>query len=206
MGDPLSFLPPREIAEILESVAHFFLTGPLWAGYDYLFHGVHGVPSGSVFTNWIDTVAHWLAQETIADILGSSRHPLSQIQGDDGLLVLPGVRDVSDIETAYAKLGFIANAEKQFVGQHDCLYLQKYYLLNHGPIGMYPTMRALQRVLFQERFYNPEIWGPDLVTLRIIMILENCKGHPLFAEFVRFVQSGDKYRLAAAWPAGLTHS
>ena len=39
--------------------------------------------------------------------------------------------------------------------------------------------------------------------MRAIMILENVKHHPLFSQFVRFVQSGDKYRLGADWPGGI---
>ena len=69
--------------------------------------------------------------------------------------------------------------------------------------GMYPTYRALNSLMGQERFYDEELWGPEMVTLRSIMILENTKHHPLFEHLVRYTQAGDKFKLGAAWPGGL---
>jgi hypothetical protein len=42
-----------------------------------------------------------------------------------------------------------------------------------------------------------------MVILRAIMILENAKNHPLFRSLVKFVMTGDSYRLGARWPGGL---
>ena len=98
--------------------------------------------------------------------------------------------------------GLGANPEKQFEGSDDCLYLQRYHLKGLKG-GIYPSYRVLNSLLGQERFYDPEVWGPDMVILRAIMILENTKHHPAFVDFVHFVQDGDNYRLGASWPGGI---
>ena len=193
----------KEFHSGIDLIAEVFAQIGLVVSVSQTLTGMHGVPSGSVFTNWIDSVVHWVAQELIAARLGSHRLSNSQIQGDDGLLVIPGVRDPAQIESAYASLGFEANADKQFVGTDDCLYLQKYYHLEWDRGGMYPTYRALNSLCSQDRFFDPTVWGPEQVVVRSIMILENTADHPLAQEFFDFVQAGDKYRLGASWPGGI---
>ena len=170
---------------------------------DAVLTGTHGMPSGSVFTNFIDTVVHMIAGRYAArrnaTVLGS----YCQFQGDDGLWIGQGVHDVSDLTDAYTELGLSANPTKQFVGKQDCLYLQRYHI--RGTIGgMYPTYRALNKLMGSERFHSPSVWGPDMVVLRSIMILENVKWHPLWKQLVDFTVAGDeRYALGLLWPGGL---
>ena len=178
-----------------------FRTIPLMIQLNHQLSGEHGVPSGSGLTNLVDGIGHRLAQLKAA---GSSRNlsPHCQIQGDDGLLVLRDGRDLDHVLNAYLELGLKSNADKQFVGYEDCTYLQRYY---HPMIdgGAYPLYRALNALLGQERFHSSDRWGPEMVSLRAVMILENAKNHPFYREFVRFVQDGDSYRLGATWPGGI---
>ena len=164
--------------------------------------GMHGVPSGSVFTNWIDSVVQLEVAAHCAEVLGSEFASWNQVQGDDGLLVLPGVKDVGLVAECMLDFGLEMSEDKQFVGDDDCLYLQRYY---HRDVkgGMYPTYRALNSLMGQERFFDEDDWGADMVTLRSIMILENAKYSPLFTDLIEFVMDGDKYRLGAAWPGGI---
>ena len=159
--------------------------------------GMHGVPSGSVFTNWIDSVVQLEVAAHCARTLGSSYEPWNQVQGDDGLLVLPGVDDVGQVAECMLEFGLEMSEDKQFIGDEDCVYLQRYY---HKDVkgGMYPTYRALNSLMGQERFFDEDEWGPDVVILRGIMILENTKNSPLFTDLVTFVMNGDKYRLGVA--------
>jgi hypothetical protein len=167
-----------------------------------LFSGTHGVPSGSTFTNLIDTLVHLIAQFHVCSKLRVLRYSGCQVQGDDGLLVLPPSIKVEDMHDGYAELGLDSNPDKAFEGYDDCLYLQRYYKRGIQG-GMYPSYRALNSLLGQERFYDEDEWGADMVVLRAIMILENCKHHPLFSDLVKFVMAGDRYRLGADWPGGI---
>ena len=164
--------------------------------------GIHGVPSGSVFTNMVDTLVQLYAHKEVSDRLNVQCAEYCQAQGDDGLLVFDRPIEIDAMADAFSELGLDANAEKQFVGDDDCVYLQRYYTSDRLG-GMYPTYRALNSLMGQERFYDEKEWGPELVILRSIMILENVKHHPLFEALVRFTMDGDKYRLGASWPGGI---
>lgn len=187
--------------EEIDLVREVFQTIELLAP-DRLFEGIHGVPSGSVFTNIADSVAHLLMQYHVASSLDQSRDPFCQVQGDDGLFLLHGIKDPMDCVPFFEECGQEMNPDKQFIGKEDCVYLQRYHILN-GSGGMYPTMRALNSLLGQERFHDSDEWDEAYVTLRAIMILENCKHHPLFEEFVAFVADGDKHGLGSKWPGGI---
>lgn len=165
--------------------------------------GSHGVPSGSVFTNLIDSLVHRIAQMYCARKMGPSLLPDCQVQGDDGLIGFNrGAMNLDSILDCYKEFGFESNIDKQFIGVRDCLYLQRYHHLAYNG-GVYPTFRALNALLGHERFYS-EGWGPDMVILRSLMILENCKHHPLFIKFVKFAASGDKFKLGLDWPGGMS--
>ena len=192
----------EEFYEDLSVLEQHFSTISLMIGQANVLSGVHGVPSGSVFTNDLDGDVHRLAQLYVARRWGTSLVEGCQVQGDDGLIGTRSNVDSDRITLAYRELGLSASAEKQFEGVDDCMYLQRYHKLGYSG-GMYSTYRALNSLLGQERFYDPEIWGADMVTLRAIMILENCKHHPLHRELVHFVQSGDALRLGAAYLGGI---
>ena len=188
--------------QLFDDVEEVFHTIGMLIQPSQVLTGMHGVPSGSVFTNWIDSVVQLEVAAHCARTLDSSYEPWNQVQGDDGLLVLPGVSDVSGIADCMLEFGLEMSSDKQFIGDEDCVYLQRYYHKSQKG-GMYPTYRALNSLMGQERFFDEDEWGPDMVILRSIMILENAKNSPLFTDLVTFVMNGDKYRLGAAWPGGI---
>ena len=191
-----------QTGELLEALEHVASNIPLMVQMDNIITGEHGEPSGIVFTNWDDSVSHRFAQHRIENVHGVRLDEDTQVQGDDGLLATYPSLDAEAVTRVYADLGLRANPDKQFEGEDDCLYLQRYHHISKVG-GMYPTYRALNSLLGQERYHDPEKWDARMVTLRAIMILENTKHHPLFQEFVAFVQSGDKYRLGASYPGGI---
>jgi hypothetical protein len=155
--------------------------------------GWHGVPSGSTFTNTIDS----MAQFAVASHLG-----LEQVQGDDGLYVYhkPG-----EIYETFDRNGFKINEDKSEESIEEISYLQRYYHPHYRHRsrydllgGVYSLYRAYNRIRYLERWTNFEregITGSDFFALRTLMILENCKHHPGFEEFAKWVQSHDKNQL-----------
>ena len=64
--------------------------------------------------------------------------------------------------------------------------------------GVYPIYRALNRLVHLERFTDfskDDLAGRDYFGIRAISILENCKNHPLFRDFVLFIAKRNKYSL-----------
>jgi hypothetical protein len=159
-----------------------------------IWHGPHGVPSGSTFTNEVDSIAQYLSLPREMRESG-----LFQIQGDDGLYLTSNPDGLSD---QFEEAGFQVNALKSVVSTDYCLFLQNYYSPRYQENGIYrrvyPIFRALNRIIFQERWSDFEdygISGSDYYAIRTISILENCRYHPLFEEFVKFILSKDKYSL-----------
>jgi hypothetical protein len=162
---------------------------------DGVWDGDHGVPSGSTFTNEVDSIAQFLCAETLDMNLLDY-----QIQGDDGAY---RTDDPERLKDGFRQFGLEVNDEKSYVSQDYLVYLQNLHSINlakpDGSIpGIYPTYRALNRLIYQERFddfkeFNLE--GSDFYSIRTIAILENCRNHPLFKEFVNFILKYDKYGL-----------
>jgi hypothetical protein len=180
--------------EEIDYIANRFLTIGIVTP-EGVWQGEHGVPSGSTFTNEVDSIAQYLAAMSIDLDL---KH--FQIQGDDGAYTH---RDPEALMDGFEQIGLEVNREKSHVADNWLNYLQLLYHTDYrqesGIIGgIYPTYRALNRLVFQERFDDfkeYDIEGSDYYAIRTITILENCRNHPLFEEFVKFIVSIDKYGL-----------
>jgi hypothetical protein len=163
---------------------------------DGVMQGSHGIPSGSTFTNECGSV---IQSSIVSEFVESDED--MQIQGDDGVYLLLD-QYVDKLKEKFSKAGFVLHPTKSLLSKVSAVYLQKYYAkeyLKDGLIGgIYPTYRALSRIVYQERWSNFEdfeINGVDFYSIRTISILENCKYHPLFKELVKYVYDIDKYSL-----------
>jgi hypothetical protein len=164
---------------------------------DGVYSGEHGVPSGSTFTNEVDSISQFI----IASSYGIDPNDL-QIQGDDGVYLVKGPSDADSLSEAFENVGLKVNGDKSYVSNNYAIYLQNLYHMDYikGGIigGIYPVYRALNRLIFQERWSTFEDYGlngNDYYSIRSICILENCKNHPLFRELVKFILKRDKYSL-----------
>jgi len=194
-----SYYQPR-FRDALHDIAVRFITVPITTP-DGDFMGIHGVPSGSTFTNTIDSLVQ--ARITINSGL-IDRHSY-QVQGDDGVYVI----DEDKLDRFYGTLkeaGLVLNEDKSYVSSEDAVYLQRYYHPMYSSAdsrsqlgGVYSLFRAFNRIKYLDRFYNltkADINASDYFALRTIMILENCKHHPGFVEFVKYIAGLDRDKLS----------
>lgn len=165
-----------------------------------IWKGAHGVPSGDVFTLDVNS----LCQRIVAEDSKVLIDDYLDITGDDGAYVISD-ESVNKLFDTFEKYGLSVNREKSFIAKDYLIYLQKLFhakfMKDEFIGGIYPLSRALNRLVYQERFYNFEakgIEGRDYYSIRAICILENCKYHPLFEDFVRFITELDKYNLAVS--------
>lgn len=176
---------------------------PLAYDWGALKTGEHGMGSGSGGTNADETLAHRALQYEAAIRNGKRLNLTSQCLGDDGLLTYPGIK-VEDVVDSYTAHGLVMNEIKQYASTQDCTYLRRWHHVNYRIggvcVGVYSTCRAIGRLCEQERYYSPEVWGPKAVALRQLSIIENCKWHPLFEQFVDFCMKRDVYRLGLDIP------
>jgi len=136
----------------------------------------------------------------------------SQLLGDDAIISFVNLQEdevAQVIERAASLFELDANAEKQDVSNNTAHYLQRFFDIDifiQGTkivAGSYPTVLALNTAMNPERFHDARKWDEKMEILRWIMILENCKHHPLFHEIVDFFIKGDKYQLGILIPGFL---
>lgn len=162
---------------------------------DGIITGEHGVPSGSTFTNEIDSICQYI----IAKSYPRESLEYFQIQGDDGLYAC---KDPSDLMKWFESFGLNVNEDKSLVSKDAASYLQLIYnpsyKRNDVLVGVYPVYRALLRLCYLESFTDftkDNIDGKDYFAIRSLSILENCKYHPYFRNLVEFILARDKYSL-----------
>lgn len=189
--------------EWLEEIFPIKYKIPLLATDELLYTGDHGMASGSGGTNADETLAHKALQFESAILAGKQLNPFSMDLGDDGIITYPDIR-VEDVVRTYSSHGLDMNEDKQYVSKLDCVYLRRYHHMRYRVggicVGVYSTVRALNRLCEQERYYDPEDWGAKMVALRQLSIIENIKWHPLREEFVDYCIKGDKFRLGVDIP------
>ena len=181
------FQDPAAVNPILEA----FMTIGIWTP-DGEISGPHGVPSGSTFTNAVDSVV----QFQLAGV-GEAR---CQIQGDDGVYLVTQSEHDSLIERfRYGGLSFNEDKSNVFETQ-EAVYLQRYYHPDYrrhdGELGgVYSAYRAFMRLKYLERWTDlgaAGIAGRDYFSIRAVMILENCKYHPAFRDLVHLAREIDR--------------
>lgn len=180
------------------NVCERFLTIPIYTPSGE-FTGVHGIPSGSSFTNAIGSQVQIQIGDGYAEPI--------QVQGDDGVYFVES-NELDQFEANWAKNNLKLNTQKSYVtDEKSAVYLQKLYHPDYrkdgarsGQLGgVYPITRALNRIKYPERWTDiskdEKITGRDWNSLRAIMILETCRHHPLFEKLVKYVYDSDKYSL-----------
>lgn len=184
------FQPNRDLEYIRDRFNTIGIITP-----DGVIEGSHGVPSGATFTNEVDSLAQYLI------VKSTGIECDFQIQGDDGAYLIKDF-DIDRLKSAFSDNSLIVNEDKSYVSKEYIVYLQKlydiYYRVNGFIGGIYPLYRALNRIIYQERYSNfmdYSLKGRDYYSLRTISILENCKYHPLFKEFVGLIYSKDSFKL-----------
>jgi hypothetical protein len=159
--------------------------------------GAHGVSSGSMWTNFVETVFDDILA-TYAHLLDKRIRGLYGI-GDDMAWVVEEAGDWFQpwLEQIGESVGQEIKSEKTMLEPDRVKTLQRLfqpgYLQENGGLlrGVYPTIRALNSLVYPERWHNPRSWSFDMFAVRTFMILENCVDHPLFDRFVRFVLLGN---------------
>jgi hypothetical protein len=153
--------------------------------------GPHGIPSGSTFTNEADSLAQHLVVQDL--------NLPSQIQGDDGLYL---THEPDELYSRFKEFNLEANVGKSYQSNDFAVYLQRYYSTTYVEdgvtVGIMPTYRVINRLMYPERYTDFEEYGmvgSDYFAIRSIALLENCKYHPFFEDLVKYAVRNDKYGL-----------
>lgn len=189
---------------------------PFLISLDKMYTGRHGMPSGSAFTNFFESILSyyvWKLNAKKSDVFDFRE---SQGLGDDMVFSvkekqaftgtdLPIEYLSQDLSDVSASIGLIVQPEKNLIDPYTTVYLQRFFdsriSTRDGIVkGMYPSILALNTAMNPERMHDPRKWSGEMEILRWIMILENCKNLPYFYDLVQFFREGDKYQLGIVLP------
>jgi hypothetical protein len=186
---------------------------PLVVGEDSKITGLHGVSSGSNWTNFIETIFDMLLGEyvsiTMKPSFANSPQYLSHERvwhaecryaiGDDMLWYCHWFDEgfAAQLEDVGKAVGQVIKKEKTTNDPGKVKTLQRLFQRGYNrpdgyTRGVYSTIRALKSSVYPERFHKPKLWSSDMFCARQYMILENCVDHPLFEQFVKFVVHGQR--------------
>jgi hypothetical protein len=159
-----------------------------------------GIPSGSVLTNLIGSMANMWMMAYSAHRLGFSIQDC-EVQGDDGVYVFRNNFGVEPIDlkeltdVLQADLGVAMHPDKQFYADNEVHFLQNVHRRSFTEggvsVGVRPIMRVLGGMLSYERYHKG--WSGKLDTIRWWQQMENACSHPCFRNFCAWVLSKDKY-------------
>lgn len=162
---------------------------PLIISPDEQLVGVHGLASGSGWTQLTETVLQLFMAWTLGVVgqgIGDDFYWLSSLTAEE-------------LVEELGKFGLPANPQKQTVATDYLTFLQRMNRQDFfsreakSTLGAYyPTIRALNSMLWPEKFHKPQEWNSDMFCIRNYMILENTVDNPCFDEFVKFVVHGHK--------------
>lgn len=166
-----------------------------------ILRGNHGVPSGSCFTNLIDSII----QAGVALTNDFIKECEMMINGDDGVYMMLR-QNIKPFEDTWKAARLNLGKEKVRIATNWCTYCQRFYHIDYikdGKIGgIYPVYRAINRLVWLEAFVTLKKKGQktgissrDHFGTRTLTILEQCKYHPMFEDLVRFVLAREKFAL-----------
>ena len=158
-----------------------------------------GIPSGVVTTSVLGSLCNLLSALYVSEVSGS-KLVNGVYLGDDSVNDYDPALSSHEISEIVSGLNLTMNEDKQFTSVGAVHFLQNLYAEQAEGLfvdkGVRPTFRALNGILSYERPRSASEWTPWLASMRTIMQLENCKNHPKFHEFVKFVSEGDERLLS----------
>lgn len=196
---------PAQIRLVFEIVKHLFAerfweplykammqvnTIELLTGRNSKLVGIHGLASGS---NWTQLV------ETILIMFIAWRRNIVSGQGIGDDFILKEKMSADDLVKMLLEFMLPANADKQCVEEFATEFLQRrirkgfFSREDEKVLGAYySTVWALISMLQPERFHSPKQWNSDMFCLRIYTILENTVDTHAFPQFVKYVVNGQR--------------
>lgn len=160
-----------------------------------------GVASGETLTNMADSLAHLFLVSYCCEELGCELVDCT-VMGDDGVHLIRPTPPMKELIDVMSDLGMTLNPDKQWVSGTSVRYLQRWHSADYSKAGVFPGVRPLKRALVghtgQERWHDD--WDAWMVSVRLLMQAEQCKHHPRFESYVRFLRDGDELLQAGRDP------
>lgn len=142
----------------------------------------NGVPSGSPFTNIIDSIVNAIILEYIA--VSHEAECAYRVNGDDSVVIFSGYISSSDIAESALELGIEMNPSKQARSRNSCTFNRQYWGLEYG--GPVPSInRTLNSLVYRDKPYEGVGKTVADECLRDTQVLLRLESHPLVDKFLQ---------------------
>jgi hypothetical protein len=192
----------------LRFIQQYFCTSGLLTPERLMTGRVGGVPSGSTFTNLIDSLVQFWCFSYCTYKVGLHSADCCTVMGDDGVWLSIHLTPVI-VGTLLAPLNFSCNEDKMY-WRFRCVTFCKLlfsldYLVNGIAFGIRSTIRCINGMMSHEYPVRSIKYGTfeDFNAMRWISQVENCKRHPLFTKLITFAVKGCPIGLGTKLPGGI---
>ena len=199
MNDLIHPMIGRYKPNMFEAITENLVSGTVVTP-ERLREGEHGMPSGSVATNFVDSINNALCIEGYINAYNVT-NVRYWVQGDDALIRGKGLDPKDFAEFASSVYGFNAHPDKQLFGYREADFLQYSYYGENAFLPTYPAARVGWRMIGHERYaYDAKKWNEWAVIVRAVQQLNNAINHPSVDELVSWAKRGDDLSLGAELP------
>jgi len=154
-----------------------------------------GIPSGSVLTNLIGSMANMWVVEYAAYMVDGNSVKECQVQGDDGVYAFQKPMDTDALSAVLSDhFSMTLSVDKSLIADREVHFLQNVHRASYRDIfntcvGVRPVMRVLNGMMSYERL-KPH-WCDEMDTLRWMQQMETASAHPCFRAFVEWFAATD---------------
>jgi len=166
----------RSASRMIDFVEDVFHNIPL-LNPSGVWHGIHTVPSGSVWTNQIDSLCQWIKAEYCALVM-NNQLIRSTFQGDDGVWMFRDKWALEDVRDIASQFGMHISSDKGGVSLNDVFYLQNVHTRGYVRDGLYVGVRPLERALTGMLSFETardKQWRPVDTSFRWLQQAESCR-------------------------------
>lgn len=176
----------EEEASCYDRVIHYFIHTPIVMPNGNIYTKHHGVPSGSYFTQLVDSIVNFIAVQYATIRLTGVPVDIDKILvlGDDSIIGLHSYTDVHLWKQAFSELGLNMSLEKSgiFRGNEDV------YFLGHSWHGGFPSRREeeiAKRLCFPEQWSSIVDPGERNLVRLLAFVADSIEGHNMFLRVVQ---------------------
>jgi hypothetical protein len=148
------------------------------------------MPSGSLFTNLLDSVINAVAIEYIALRIGC--YVEYKVNGDDAIAVFAADVDMQVMSDIARELGLNVHPEKQAISNDAAVFNKAYWHVQYG--GLVPSAyRTVNSLVHRDSMIEGRGVGPNEEIFRSIQVLQELEYHPYRDKVVKSIAGAAWY-------------
>jgi len=189
---------------VLHCLYQFFISSDLKTPAGIYKGRQGGVPSGSVFTNFVDSCVQLIVFAYVCyEINGNLDDCYATVMGDDGVWLIPNATPQM-VALIVGQLGLTVHPDKCDFSSTYCVFCKRVFSIEYRDAnGIIYGVRSAHRTMASAINMERAVSGvskkmlPIYHSVRFIVQLEEIKDHPAYSRMVQLFMMGDPLMLGA---------